>query len=270
VSGISADGSPRDARRGSGDALYEYETCFKCHSYNLNRPQLPGYQAYGPLPNRQGVSTDLRVAFSSGASWHPVTRACGLSWGPGGAVPSLLASQVDANGAPLSGRILSGAAQIYCVDCHSNDTGRNLGGAYKDPAGPHGSNVNHILERSYIIESTAGIPGNTPNIPYASSNYALCVKCHTEQSLRNNDSFKYHSTHMQIASSATCHDPHGVPYGAATSNGSLIIFDLNIVAPNSAGGEPTWTDLTPAPGSTTFQGSCTLRCHAQEHNNISY
>jgi predicted CXXCH cytochrome family protein len=270
VSGIAADGSPRDARRGSGDALYEYETCFKCHSYNLNRPQLPGYQTYGPLPTRQSPSSDLRLAFSSGASWHPVTRARGLSWGPGGAVPSLLSSPADGNGAPLSGRTLSGSAQIYCVDCHSNDTGRNLGSTYTDPAGPHGSNVNHILERSYVIESAAGIPGNTPNIPYASSNYALCFKCHSEQSLRNNDSFKQHWTHMQIASCATCHDPHGVPNGTATRNGSLVNFDLNIVVPSSTGVGPIWTDLTPAPGSTTFQGSCTLRCHSQDHNNISY
>jgi hypothetical protein len=31
--------------------------------------------------------------------------------------------------------------------------------------GPHGSNVIHILERSYVIESATGTPGMTPNIP---------------------------------------------------------------------------------------------------------
>jgi predicted CXXCH cytochrome family protein len=269
VSGIAADGSPHDPRRGTGDALYEYETCFKCHSYNLNKPQVGGYQTYGPLPNRQGSFTDLRQAFSSGVSWHPVTRPRGLSGGPGGAVPSLLPTLLDGSGAPIPGRTLSGAAQIYCVDCHSSDTGRTLGSGYTDPAGPHGSNVIHILERGYMIENAMGTPGMTPNIPYASSNYQLCFKCHSEQSLRNNNSFKYHWQHMQIASCATCHDPHGVPIGA-TSNGSLINFDRNIVAPNSLGVGPTWTDLTPAPGSTTFHGSCNLRCHGQNHNNISY
>jgi predicted CXXCH cytochrome family protein len=269
VSGIAADGSPHDSRRSTGDALYEYETCFKCHSYNFNKPQVPGYQTYGPLPNRQGPFTDLRQAFSSGASWHPVTRPRGLSGGPGGAVPSLLPALVDGAGAPMPGRTLSGASQIYCVDCHSSDTGRTLGGGNTDPAGPHGSNVIHILERSYVIESAMGTPGMTPNIPYASSNYELCFKCHSEQSLRNNNSFKYHSQHMQIASCATCHDPHGVPSGT-TSNGSLINFDRNIVAPNSLGVGPNWMDLTPAPGSTTFHGSCNLRCHGQDHNNIRY
>jgi hypothetical protein len=270
VSGIAADGTPRDPRRGTGDAQYEYEICFKCHSYNPNKPQLPGYQTYGPLPNRQDFLTDLRLDFASGASWHPVTRVRGLSWGPGGAIPSLLPSVVDGNGAPLPGRALSGSSQIYCVDCHSNDTGRNLGTGYTDPAGPHGSNVIHLLERSYVIESATGIPGNTPNIPYASSNYQLCFKCHSEQSLRNNQSFKYHWTHMQIASCATCHDPHGVPNGTTVNNGSLINFDLNIVAPSSSGVGPMWRDLTPAPGSTAFSGSCTLRCHGRNHNNIRY
>jgi hypothetical protein len=177
---------------------------------------------------------------------------------------------VDGNGAPVSSRPLSGAAQIYCVDCHASDTGRNLGNGYTDPAGLHGSNVIHILERSYVIESAAGSPGMTPNVPYASSNYELCFKCHSEQSLRNNNSFKYHAQHMQIASCATCHDPHGVPGGTPAGNGSLINFDLNIVAPSSAGVGPNWIDLTPAPGSTTFHGSCNLRCHAQDHINVSY
>lgn len=269
VSGIAADGFPHDPRRGTGDALYEYETCFKCHSYNLNKPQVQGYQAYGPLPIRQGPYTDLRQAFASGVSWHPVTRPRGLTGGPGGAVPSLLPAVVDAGGAPISGRTLSGASQIYCVDCHSSDTGRTLGSGYTDPPGPHGSNIIHILERSYFIESATGTPGMTPNIPYISSNYELCFKCHSEQSLKSNNSFKYHSQHMLIASCAACHDPHGVPSGT-TNNGSLIDFDRNIVAPNSLGVGPSWTDLTPAPGSTTFHGSCSLRCHGQNHNNVSY
>ena len=269
-SGIAADGTVRDPHRGGTEALYDYEICLKCHSYNLNQPQVPGYSRYGPLPYRQIRSIDLRQALTSAASFHPVTTPSGLSAGPGGAVPSLLRTMVDGNGAPIPGRTLSGSSQIYCTDCHSNDTGRNLGGSYKGPAGPHGSNVIHILERNYVIEVPAGGSGNTPGIPYASSNYELCFKCHSEQSLRNNESFKLHSQHMAITSCATCHDPHGVPNGTTLHNGSLINFDLNVVAPSSTGAGPQWTDLTPAPGSTTFKGSCTLRCHGQDHKNMGY
>jgi len=75
---------------------------------------------------------------------------------------------------------------------------------------------------------------------------------------------------MQKASCATCHDSHGVPNGTAVNNGSLVNFDLNIVAPNSNGQGPAWTDLTPAPGSTSFQGSCSLRCHGKDHTGATY
>jgi predicted CXXCH cytochrome family protein len=270
VSGIAADGSPRDPRRGGTDALYEYETCFKCHSYNPNKPQLPGYQAYGPRPTRQVDSSDLRVALASGVSWHPVTRPRGLSAGPGGAVPSLLSAPVDASGAPIPGRTLSGSTQISCTDCHANDTGRALGSGYDGPAGPHGSNVIHILERGYIVESAGGTPGQTSHIPYSASNYAMCFKCHSEQSLKNDESFPSHWKHMQVASCATCHDAHGVPSGSAVNHGSLINFDLNIVAPAGDGTGPYWTDLTPASGSTVFRGSCSLTCHGADHRNVSY
>jgi hypothetical protein len=146
----------------------------------------------------------------------------------------------------------------------------NLGGSYAGPAGPHGSNVNHIRERGYIIESPSGTHGNTPNIPYSSSSYDLCFKCHSEQSLRNDESFKQHWAHIQRASCATWHDSHGVPNGTAANNGSLMNFDLTLVAPNSAGQGPVWTGLTPGRGSTAFQGSCSLRCHSHDHTNASH
>ena len=146
--------------------------------FGANKPQLPGYQAFGPLPNRQLLSTDLQQAFTSSAAWHPVTRPRGLSGGPGTGVPGLLPAVLDGSGAPLAGRPLSGSSQIYCTDCHSNDSGRQLGSSYAGAMGPHGSNVNHILERGYIIESVGGSPGSTPDIPYSSSNFALCFKCH--------------------------------------------------------------------------------------------
>jgi hypothetical protein len=32
VGGVAAEDSPRDPRRGAGDAISEHQTCFKCHS----------------------------------------------------------------------------------------------------------------------------------------------------------------------------------------------------------------------------------------------
>lgn len=262
-SGISQTGGPHDPQRGTGDALFEYEVCLKCHSYGASKPQVPGYQVYGPLPNRQLPSTDLRQSFTSSAAFHPVINPRGLSAGPGGDVPSLLSAMADGSGAPIVSRPLSASSQIYCIDCHASDSGRNLGAGNTGPAGPHGSNVNHILERNYQIESPAGTSGYTPSLPYSSSSYALCFKCHSEQSLRNNESFSAHDEHMGFASCSTCHDPHGVPGGSASGNAALINFDLNIVAPSSGGRlEFQHTGL--------HQGTCYLRCHGEDHNPKSY
>lgn len=86
----------------------------------------------------------------------------------------------------------------------------------------------------------------------------------------NDESFALHWRPMQVASCATCHDPHGVPSGGATNHGSLINFDLNIVAPASDGTAPCWADLTPAPDATVFQGSCRLTCHGVDHRDAAY
>ena len=61
-----------------------------------------------------------------------------------------------------------------------------------------------------------------------------------------------------------------MPNGTSTNNGSLINFDVNVAAPNATGVGPIWMDLTPAPGSTAFSGSCSLRCHNVEHDDKSY
>lgn len=262
-SGVTASGTAHDPHRGTGEATFEYEVCLKCHSYNLTKPQVPGYAKYGPQPNRQIPSTDLRQAFMSPAPAHAVINPAGLSYGPGGEVASLLPAPNDANGLPLQGRTLSSSSLIYCSDCHNNSEGRQLGTGFTKPSGPHASDNVHILERNYIIETAAGAPGQTPNIGYASSSYALCYKCHSEQSLLSNASFSNHSDHMQVASCATCHDSHGIPNGTPAANGALINFDLNIVAPNSQG-VLSFSRLTPG------QGTCNLMCHAQDHVNVSY
>lgn len=256
--GIAADGTPHDARRGTGDAQYEYEVCLKCHSYNSNKPQIPGYTGYGTLPNRQFLSTDIRQAITSAASWHPISSARGLSLTQ---VPSLLPGMVyNDRTTQIPGRTLSPSTQIYCIDCHSNDSGSNLGAGFTGPRGPHGSNIIHLLERNYTIEPVTGTPGITPNLPYSSSNYSLCFKCHSETSLQNNQSFQNHSDHMAVTSCATCHDPHGVPSGNAVNNSFLINFDLNVVAPNSSGQLVyQYTNGAPNPD------SCQLKCHNADH-----
>jgi predicted CXXCH cytochrome family protein len=151
-----------------------------------------------------------------------------------------------------------------CDDCHNSHAVR------ADVAKPTPPQLpGTLLGQSGISENAS------PRDPRRGGTDALyefevCFKCHNEQSLRNDESFKEHWKHMEIASCATCHGAHGVPNGTTVNNGSLVNFDLYIVAPNASGQGPAWTDLTPTAGSTSFQGSCTLRCHGKNHTDETY
>jgi hypothetical protein len=247
----------------------EYEVCFKCHGDSANKPQLldTGMAGigYGRNPQRQfdlgnPSRFNQRQQFQTGLSFHPVTRPLNASAGPGGDVPSLRPAPISPGGAPLSGRLLSSASYIYCTDCHNNDSGRNLGSG-TGPAGPHGSNFPHILERENSLESPPPTPGgSSAGVPFTASNYALCDKCHDVQgSILRDISFKEHSKHIQEegAACSTCHDPH------ASSAPMLINFDRSIVGPASNGVlQYTRTGLG--------HGTCTLTCHGEEHKAESY
>src|SRR5262249_26063075 len=203
-------------------------------------------------------TTDLSQVFGSMVSAHPVTRP-----GLGVTIPSLLPNVIDGSGTPIPERPLTFTSQISCSDCHNNDTGRNLGPLYTGPIGSHGSNIIHILERNYLIEPPTGTPGKTPNVPYVSTNYSLCYKCHNESIVLSSTSWPGHQEHTAIASCATCHEPHGVANGTPLNNSSLIDFDQNIVAPGSNGAlQYTRTG--------NFNGSCSLLCHGQDHAGKSY
>jgi predicted CXXCH cytochrome family protein len=128
------------------------------------------------------------------------------------------------------------------------------------PAGPHGSNIPHLLERQSALEPPPATPGvASAGVPFSVSSYALCDKCHDVQnSIMRDASFKKHAEHIQQgAACATCHDPH------ASSAPMLINFDRSIVGPASNGVlQYTRTGLG--------HGTCTLTCHGQEHQGLAY
>ena len=246
----------------------EYEICFKCHGDSSNKPQLMDTGmagiGYGRNPLRQFNQGNpnrfnQRMEFQYSLSFHPVTRPLNASAGPGGDVPSLRPAPVSPGGAPLPARMLSPVSYIYCSDCHNSDTGRNLGSSM-GPAGPHGSNIPHLLERQSALEPPPATPGvASAGVPFSVSSYALCDKCHDVQnSIMRDASFKKHAEHIQQgAACATCHDPH------ASSAPMLINFDRSIVGPASNGVlQYTRTGLG--------HGTCTLTCHGQEHQGLAY
>jgi predicted CXXCH cytochrome family protein len=247
----------------------QYEICFKCHADSANKPQSTDFSVvgigYGRNPQRMfevnnpnRFNTRLEFQFSS--SFHPVTRRGNLSTGPGGDVPSLRPQPITPGGALITSRQLSAASYIYCSDCHNNDTGHNLGTS-GGPAGPHGSNLPHLLERASSLEPPPATPGGaSAGVAYALADYALCDKCHNvEGSVLRDQSFAYHGIHVRVANAAcsTCHAPHG------SQAPMLIDFDCTIVAPSSSG-RLEYDRLG------ARAGTCYLTCHGKDHNPATY
>jgi len=232
VTGVDA------SRAGMVPAVNEYEICFKCHA---------DFAPLLPFIPRVIDSTNTRLEFAPmNPSYHPVI---GIGKNPN--VPSIPSMFEPA---------LNVTSLIYCTACHSDDAGVSRG--------PHGSSFAPILRDRYeTIDGTLE----------SSMVYALCYRCHNRTSILNDDSFRKniltskggHSGHLAAgAPCSSCHDPHGIVDDSLSgSHTHLINFDTRIVLPISAvppNNKPTFNDTG------IFSGSCTLICHGQTHNNLSY
>lgn len=199
------------------------------------------YKCHADNPNRIEskitraiTQTNVRLEFDQGnPSYHPV-----VSPGINQDVPSLK-------------QPLSTASIIYCTNCHSSDTPSRA-------KGPHGSSYPPILAYRYKTDDF------TKESTFA---YELCYRCHSRNSILNNESFPKHSLHLEdgIPCSA-CHDAHGVSLAQGTSanNSHLLNFDISIVRPDSANGLLQFED------NGIFSGQCFLLCHNKEHSPLSY
>ncbi|MCO6439205.1 MAG: hypothetical protein J5J06_19105 [Phycisphaerae bacterium] len=184
---------------------------------------------------RQSETANLRLKFSpSNPSYHPVAQAS-----PSFFSPSLVPG-------------LAEGSLIRCTDCHNSDTGRQGGGAN----GPHGSIYDFLLERNYSTRD---------NTTESSFEYAMCYKCHERSSILSDESFPLHSLHLEENTPCSaCHDPHGITLTRPTPSDHthLINFDVLIVRPYN--GQMIYRD------DGMGAGSCTLTCHGEEHDNLTY
>jgi len=143
-------------------------------------------------------------------------------------------------------------SKISCSDCHGSDA---AGG----PKGPHGSNYRGLLVDNYDMED-----GRSEN----QRAYALCYRCHERTSILGDESFAYHSLHIQGngtrdfagTSCFSCHDAHG-----SSVNQYLIRFNPNVVKENLAGNLQF-----KAVGVGSRHGSCALSCHGVDHEPKNY
>ena len=199
------------------------------------------FKCHGDNPNRiqstitrQITQTNTRLEFDpSGPSYHPVA-----SPGVNQNIPSLIPP-------------LTVASVIYCIDCHNSDSTSNAGG-------PHGSIYQYLLTRRY----------ETSDFTQESSfSYELCYKCHSRNSILNDESFPKHKEHLneQIPCSA-CHDPHGISaaQGTKLNNSHLINFDISIVQADPATGRLEYEETG------LFHGRCYLKCHNVTHSPKEY
>lgn len=183
---------------------------------------------------RKITQTNTRLEFDqAGPSFHPVA-----SPGVNLNVPSLKSP-------------MTVATMIYCGDCHGSDSASGT-------KGPHGSNYPNLLALRY----------ETSDFTQESSySYALCYKCHSRNSVLNDESFPKHKIHLeQEVPCSACHDPHGISaaQGTATNNTHLMNFDITIVRPDPVTGRLEFEDTG------IFHGRCYLECHNVRHSPKEY
>ena len=219
-------------------------TCVDCHSPHLSTPDKPWggtgyspgrirvdnaaeeyelcYKCHSDSANLPAGEEDLIDSFNpSNPSYHPIEMA-----GRNKNVPSLI------NRLMLDQR-------ITCDDCHGNSDPYG-------PKGPHGSDYAPLLVAQY----------RTDDGPEGAQTYALCYKCHSRQSILNDESFQRHKFHIvyQNTSCYTCHASHG-----SRENPSLISFNRTVVTNGSDGG-PRYAPLQPG------RPYCYLSCHGANHS----
>lgn len=199
------------------------------------------YRCHAESANLPGKYTNKRIEFAmTNPSFHPVEGE-----GKNSAVISLIRPYREKKVVPADQSTLS------CSDCHGND----------DPGGPKGV---HASRFRYILKENYETGDNVTESPQA---YALCYSCHNRASILGNESFRYHSLHINGKSGFnsgtscyTCHNSHG-----STEYKYLIKFNRSVVFPNSKG-----LLKYVEKGSAKFSGECYLSCHGVDHNPKSY
>lgn len=200
------------------------------------------YRCHAESANLPVTSTNKKLELSpTNPSYHPVEAE-----GKNQAVVSLISPYKEKKVSPED------VSRLTCSSCHGSDS--TTAGK-----GPHGSTFEFILVDNYSARDLQN---------ESSFTYALCYKCHSRESILGNESFKYHSLHIngkkpleQTGTSCfTCHSAHG-----STENKYLIRFNQSVVKPNAAG-KLQFVEK----GTSTFSGECFLNCHNVDHAPKAY
>jgi hypothetical protein len=209
---------------------YEYELCFKCHSYYSYRTSPP------TSPSGGFTETDQAKEFNP---VHPAYHAVvGTS-----KIPTFTYnSQTYYYGKFVSP--WTATSRLYCTDCHASDT--------SSIRGPHGSAQKFILKAPW--DPNTGSSGNSGTGSSGTSGH-LCFKCHdydfytgqnsgsatVRSKFSSSSSYNRHDKH-QGKGCACCHGaiPHGWhQYQDSTDN---VIINGAVWEWNEDGA-PYWTGV---------------------------
>lgn len=192
------------------EAQYEYQICFKCHSFwalgAANQWRSSYYFSDGRtlLDGTPYPLTDVAAEFNpNNASGHPVVVSANER--PGSYPPKALPPQAMRE--PWKSNV--GNVRMYCSDCHGADN--EVGG---DPRGPHGSNVKFMLKGpgKYWPRDRNGNFFIPDQISDQNVNDLFCNNCHDILWIMDNVAPHYASA-MQKYPCVACHVaiPHGSP-----------------------------------------------------------
>ena len=203
-------------------ATYEYQICYKCHSYFAIQ------NAVTPLATWAGLSsvyaTDQAWEFSPGnKSAHPVEVGLNSQTG------SLSPKPLSASGLSAPWNINVGTQTMYCSDCHGADNENST-----DPRGPHGSNATFMLKGpNKTWPGTFTLTNAT--IGQGTAAGLFCLNCHPLSSNSNN----VHSRSNHRGTSVTCVRCHiEVPHGSKLSR--LIAYSTPVPPWGAPYGTQSW------------------------------
>lgn len=240
-------------RLAGGSSELEANLCFKCHSNNTTQPSAQTNTALQFNPsnysyhNVTGQSVGMQSVFAVKATTWSTTQT--VTWG----VPTV--------GVFRSGLGLTSDSAMTCTDCHTNEQN-----SATQAKGPHGSNVNWLIDPNYPQDwKMAGLDsGATYGIGFDNGSTivdgtgVICAKCHDLTGGSNSAHTRkpHYITHRDTKYCVNCHIqiPHGwkrprllgyssdgSPYG--TTNNGASSFPLDGVEASSRsvrGGSVTW------------------------------
>jgi predicted CXXCH cytochrome family protein len=252
----------------------EYELCLKCHSgYTILNPN------DGQPPSRYALDKAVELN-PSNASYHPVEAA-------GTNATAAMAGSL-AGTSPFKQWNFTTGGTVRCVNCHGDP--RAFDAATPPAAGadlaPHTSQFRGLLIQGYRDRVLKG-----QLEPYDAADFALCYVCHAEAPFLNSTyagtNFLDHDKHVtrlinEGTNSSTDIDTPGAGQGNAIcsechfrTHGTALAYKVgdrsNARLVNFAPNVTEWNGVVSfVAKSAIADGSCTLVCHGQAHENEGY